>query len=235
MDGKLDLAWIEQCLRALQADMDRVNRALTVPRDPLTEDMIGNMIAGYAYVDDLVRGGVDALDPGRARVFLELNARVLCGTGPGERAALTEHLAANEERFYSQEGGGIEVLVEWLRRHRKDPVERRAAGAFVGIMTEPQLFIEGNHRTGALIMSYLLARQKRPPFVLCPNNAIAFFGIADAIKRRRRNGWSMLFGAPRLRREVGHLLGLPSGCAGTNDPPDCGQGWAIRPELWRMR
>jgi hypothetical protein len=235
MDGRLDLASIEQCLRALQADMDRVNRALTVPREPLVEDMIRNMIDGYAYVDDVVRGGIDALAPGNAHVFLELNARVLCGTDPAERVALAEHLEATEERFYSQQGGGIEVVIEWLKRHRKDAVEKQAAGAFVEVMSEPQLFIEGNNRTGALMMSYLLARQRRPPFVLSPSNAISFFTIAAAITRRRRNGWSMLFAAPRLRRDVGLLLGLPPECAGVSDPPDCTPHWAmIRPNHGRV-
>lgn len=208
-EGGLDLARIERCLRAVQADLDRINRFLPVPRAPLEEALIRNMLDGYAYVDELVRGKVEALAPGNARVFLELNARVLCGTDPGERAALAAHLKATEERFYDQQGGGIEAVIEWLKRHRNNAVESRAAGAFVQVISEPQLFIEGNHRTGALIMSYILAREGCPPFVLCPANAAAFFAAAAAIERRRRSDWRMLFAARRLRRDVALILRAP--------------------------
>jgi hypothetical protein len=43
---------------------------------------------------------------------------------------------------------------------------RRAAEVYIYILSEPQLFIAGNHRTGALVLSYILAREGRPPFVL---------------------------------------------------------------------
>jgi hypothetical protein len=49
---------------------------------------------------------------------------------------------------------------------------KRAAGVYVRTLSEPELFIEGNHRSGALVMSYILAREGYPPFVLTAENAI---------------------------------------------------------------
>jgi hypothetical protein len=66
-------------------------------------------------------------------------------------------------------------VMDWYALKEGKSVWRRAAGVYIRILSEPQLFIEGNHRTGALIMSYLLAREGRAPFVLTDDNAREYF------------------------------------------------------------
>lgn len=58
--------------------------------------------------------------------------------------------------------------------NRGKSVWRHAAGVYIRILSDPQLFIEGNHRTGASMTSCLLTREGRAPFVLTERNARIF-------------------------------------------------------------
>jgi hypothetical protein len=50
------------------------------------------------------------------------------------------------------------------------------------VLSYPQLYQEGNHRTGSLIASGILLQSGLPPFVLTRRNAIAYFNPSSAIK-----------------------------------------------------
>ena len=179
----LNLEAIEATLRDLQAQFPEINKLLKSRRDAIDESLIANMLAGYELVDSLVAQHLDLFAMGNLKLFLEMNALVLCGRDEQSRTQAASHLAATEQRFYEQEGGGIRDIVEWYTLHRKESAWSRAAGVYVRMLSEPELFIEGNHRTGALVMSYILARENRPP--LCPH-------------RRERKGISrsLYFGYP---------------------------------------
>ena len=82
----------------------------------------------------------------------------------------------------------------------------RAAGVYVRVLSEPQLYIEGNHRTGALIMSYILARDDRPPFVLSVENAIGYFDPSSVIKGTRKTTFALLFEVPRIKKRFAAFL-----------------------------
>jgi hypothetical protein len=53
----------------------------------------------------------------------------------------------------------------------------------VSIVGQPQLFIEGNHRTGSLIASWINLWAGYPPFVLSEDNAVDYFAPSAAIKQ----------------------------------------------------
>ena len=74
------------------------------------------------------------------------------------------------------------------------------------LLSEPQLFIEGNHRTGALIMSCILIRDGRPPFVLNTANARGYFDPSTLITKTKKTPISMLFRMPKLKREFAAFL-----------------------------
>lgn len=204
--GRLNLAAIETSLRAVQADFERINEVLEDRRDPMDDAVVANMMAGYRSVDRSIADGIDLLAMGNLKHLLELNAVVLCGTDPDERSAAAVHLRATERRFYEQEEGGIRDIVEWYDLHRGESVWKRAAGVYIRILSEPQLFIEGNHRTGALIMSYLLAREGRPPFVLSVRNARAYFEPSSLMKKIKKRSLHMLFKMPGLKKSLADLL-----------------------------
>jgi hypothetical protein len=66
--------------------------------------------------------------------------------------------------------------------------------------------LEGNERTGALIMSYILAREGRPPFVLTVDNAKAYFDSSALVKRSKKRGIAELTPLPKLKKRFAKLL-----------------------------
>lgn len=80
-------------------------------------------------------------------------------------------------------------LKEWCRRHEKheDDPYKIAAGIYVRILAYPQLFIDGNHRSGALIANNYLISRGCMPFVLSCENAITFFNLASDIKFKKED------------------------------------------------
>ena len=223
---RLDLDAIDQSLRDLQRAFPRINDILQSPRDRLDDVVIANLLDGYGYVDRALANQLDLLAPGRLKHLLELNTLVLCGDDRRSRAESAPHIEATAHRFWEHPGGGIRDVVEWHDQHGAESVWRRAAGAYIRVLSEPQLFIEGNHRTGALIMSYLLARDGQPPFVLTVDNAAGYFDPSTLITRTHRHGAGKLFRLPRLKKYFAdylkqhadgkHLLG--------NAQPDRGWG-----------
>ncbi len=203
---RLDLAKIESSLEAVQQDFATINEALHPQRDPMSDEVRENMMAGYRRVDTFLREGIDLFELGNSRHLLELNTLVLCGTDVAKRRLYARHTAATEKRFYAKPGGGIGPLMEWLQKHQGDDIWRRAAGVYIQILSQPELYIEGNHRTGALIMSYMLAWEGEPPFVLSVANAKAYFHPSSLVKGTDRNGIRMLLRLPSLRRRLARLL-----------------------------
>jgi hypothetical protein len=202
----IDLAAVEASLRALQREFASINPRLRDRRDELGDDVVGNMLTGYAFVDWIVCRDIDVFAMGNLRTLLELNRLVLCGADEGARQRAAEHLKATEEHFYGEWGAGIRDVVDWYNAHRGSGVWKRAGGVFIRMLSEPQLFIEGNHRTGALLMSYVLLREGKPPFVLTPQIAQAFFDLATLVKKMRKRGLVMQFRMPRLKARFAALL-----------------------------
>lgn len=204
--SRLNLATIEASLTAVQADFIRINESLSMPRDPMTDEVRTNMMAGYRFVDMALAEGFDAFKFGNSKWFLEINTLVLCGTDEAKRRRYAQHIALTEQRFYEKAGGGIGGLMEWLELHKADDVWRRAAGVYMRILSRPELYIEGNHRTGALIMSYMLAREGQPPFVLSVDNARAYFEPSTLIKETKKHGLGRLIRHPNLKKRFAALL-----------------------------
>jgi hypothetical protein len=205
--GRIDLAAVEASLREVQQGFARINGRLSARREPLGDDVLTNMLAGYAWVDALVAAGVDVFAMGSLRHLLELNATVLCGTDPARRAHYARHTEATERRFYEERGGGIRDVVEWHARHAGESARERAAGVYVRILSRPQLFIEGNHRTAVLIMSVILLEAGEPPFVLSPANAAAFFEPSAAIGELDKASPAMALRSAGIRSRLVELIG----------------------------
>ncbi|MGO9673917.1 MAG: hypothetical protein ACLPSF_07070 [Methylocella sp.] len=168
--------------------------------------MLENLLEGYAMADRLICGGIDIFAMGQLHHWLDLNAVVLCGSDPAVRTRHHRLIEATENRFYGEPGGGIRDIMDWYDLHRGRNVWRRATGVFIRMLSEPQLFIEGNHRTGALVMSYLLAREGRPPFVVTANNAREFFNPSSVIKKTKKRSISMRLNMPGLGRAFADYL-----------------------------
>lgn len=202
---RLNLRAIETSLRDVQEDFARINEGLSVPRDAMTDEVRENMMAGYRCIDNALAGGHDLFEFGNSKRLFELNNLVLCGAEKARRGDCAQHMKLAEKRFYGREGG-IGDLMDWLRQRKGEDAWKRAANAYIHILSQPQLYIEGNHRTGALVMSYILARKGRPPFVLSVENAQAYFEPSTLVKETKRHSLGMLIRLPKLRKKFARLL-----------------------------
>ena len=202
----LALPRIEAALRGVATAFDTINPYLKTPRDRFDDIAVDRMMCGYAAIDDLLARKVDLLSVGQLRLFLELNALVLCGGDVAVRADAARHLAATERHFFDTAEGGIRDVVEWHAMHGDESPWLRAAGVYIRVMSEPQLFIEGNHRTGALLMSFILARAGHPPFVMTHDNVLSFLDRSSQFTVRRKAGPLMCVEMPWLKRRFGAFL-----------------------------
>ncbi|PNG25666.1 hypothetical protein [Methylocella silvestris] len=189
----LNLAAIEAALREVQRVFPQINKELFDRRDSLDDEVIENMMQAYALVDQLLTDRVDIFAMGQLNHWLKLNAVVLCGADPQVVQRHHRLLEATATRFYDEPGAGIGDVMDWYALNRGKSVWRRAAGVFNRILSDPQLFIEGNHRSGALIMSYVLAREGYPPFVLTKENARGFFNPSSVIKKAKKRSFIMQY------------------------------------------
>lgn len=204
--GVLNLEAIADSLASVQRDFARINRRLSDPRDPLTDTVLANMLAGYRRVEALLSRDESLFGLGHSDRLLELNRIVLCGEHVADSECHQQHLEASARRFYDDPGGGVKAFMEWWQLHQNETVWRQAAGVFIQTLSEPQLFIEGNHRTGVLFMSYLLGRAGHPPFVLSVDNARMFFEPASLTKKTRKHGLQAWYRVPKLTKRFAQLL-----------------------------
>jgi len=203
---RLDLPAIERALRKVQGRFTELSRHFTEQRDPLTDEVLRNVVEGYALIDEYVARGVDLFDLQQLNLMLEINATVLCGRDPARREEYAQHLAATEEHFFNNVEGGIKDLYNWYCAYRSESVWKRAAGVYVRILSKPQLFIEGNNRTGSLIVSYLLMRAGLPPFVLTLDNAEGYFNPSSVIRNSAKHGVKALYELPKIKKKYAAFL-----------------------------
>jgi hypothetical protein len=131
--------------------------------------------------------------------LLVLNQRVHYGVDLGLMAQHLPAIIATTEKF----NANIEPIIEWHHRHaaRGDHPYKLAAETYVSIVGQPQLFLEGNHRTGALIASWVNLYAGLPPFVLSVQNALAYFAPSAEIKQfADRSTWRGRQHLPKYRK-----------------------------------
>jgi prophage maintenance system killer protein len=203
---RLALKAIEQSLREVQREFPKINEILHSRRDSMTDAVLENMLAGYTFIDRAVADGIDLFRPRHVTALLELNHVVLCGVDPDIREEYQTHIEATTQRFHEQEEFNIDDILIWYYRHATETTWKRAAGVYVRILSQPQLYIEGNHRTGALIMSYILLRDGKPPFVLTVDNAKAYFDPSTLIKQTKKTTTTMLMKLPGMKKRFADFL-----------------------------
>jgi len=203
---RLDLQAIETSLRELQQAFPTINALLQSRRDAMTDEVVEQMMAGYTFVDQAIADDAELLSPRHVACLLELNHLVLCGLDPQVRREHFKHILATTERFYAQEAFNIDDILRWYHKHQHESSWKRAAGVYVRILSQPQLYIEGNHRTGALIMSYILARDGRAPFVLTVDNAQAYFDPSTLMKATKKTATTLLTKLPRMKKLFASFL-----------------------------
>lgn len=172
----------------------------------MTDEVVNNMMAGYSLVDQAIVDDIELLTPKHVSYLVELNHRVLCGLNPQVRHEHDKHLKATTQRFYEQSEFNINHVLQWYEKHIYKSSWKRAAGVYVRILSQPQLYIEGNHRTGALIMSYILVKDGKAPFVLTVKNAREYFNPSTVAKETKKTTMTLLMKLPGIKKRFANFL-----------------------------
>ena len=174
-----DISCIEASLRAFQSDFGRINPRLSLHREPFTDDLLANMLSAYAFLNEALAKGFHIMTPAGQHALLEMNHLVLCGTEPKTRFEYHNHVLKTRTRFHERIGR----IRKWFRkRQHKDDAFALAAALYSLAVSQPQLFIEGNHRTGNLLVNFVLISAGQSPFVVRAGNAVEYFELSGEMK-----------------------------------------------------
>jgi hypothetical protein len=205
---RLDLVAIDDALGQVEQSWPRIEAGLRDlgigHKDPFSASIRDNMRLAFAHLDELLALEIEPFTDQGMDQMLMLNNIVHYGLDPTLMAQFAMAIEATIDKFNT----GIDVLARWHARHtaRGDPALKLAAETYVSILGQPQLFVEGNHRTGSLIASWINLRAECPPFVLTPTNAIAYFAPSAEIKRfGDQSTWRGRRRLPKYRKVFGEF------------------------------
>lgn len=203
---RFDLRAIASALHGLRTHMDRVNRELDNHHPSLNRDSVNQIVQAYSMVDHYLAAGLPLLSLGQSREVLAINHCVLFGQENVGSLDFHKALKASERHFYGVAGSGIGDMVDWYSRRREQPVWQLAAGVYLQTVGPPQLFLEGNHRTGVILANYVLGRANQAPLVIDHSLAPAWFEMTEAIRSRRRTLLEPRFWLRSLNGELAEFI-----------------------------
>lgn len=196
---RFNLKEIQKSFDEVQRNFTKINAQIKIKRDDFDDFVKENMMLAYNHVDYMLEKKIEVFSPYGYSQMLELNHIVLCGDDNKIRKEYSKHIEATREKFNEN----IVYVKSWYKKHDEDSSKKIAAEIYVAILTQPQLFIEGNHRTGSLIASWILMQSRKPPFVLNTDNAVAFFNPSAEIKMSDRTNKYKL---PKYRSQFKDFL-----------------------------
>jgi hypothetical protein len=199
-----NLANVEKSLLGVERNWKKIDDDLAkakigrrdTPFDPVVR---GRMMDAYRHLDCLLRQGMEPFSEASIPEILELNNLVHYGIDYNLRLQFHSAIRFNEEKFYSQ----ISPIDKWYHKHMKGEPKplKVAAEIYVAILGFPQLFVEGNHRVGSMVSSWISMYYGHPPFVLSADNALAYFKPSAEIKKFvNRATWRGRQTLPKYRR-----------------------------------
>lgn len=170
---------IESSLKGFQRVFPHINDRLAIRREDLTDEMVEQIVEAYGFLNSLLKKEMDLFTPAGLHALLEINHIVLCGTDRQTRTQYYLHLEETRKSFL----GKIRPIKDWvLRRRRESDPYYLATGFYSRMLSRPQLFLEGNHRTGNVILNYLLISKGSAPYIVTADNARGYFDISGDIK-----------------------------------------------------
>ncbi|THB64985.1 MAG: hypothetical protein D6B26_04275 [Spirochaetaceae bacterium] len=174
-----NLETIEEDLKGFQADFERINSELAMRREDITDDMVAHIVEAYRFLNDLLRKKMDLFTPAGLHALLEMNHIVLCGTNPETRSQYYQHLTETRNSFLKK----ITPIKEWVLKKRQGGNPHKiATGFYTRALSQPQLFLEGNHRTGNILLNYLLVSANALPFIVTRDSAKNYLDMSGEIK-----------------------------------------------------
>jgi len=170
---------IQNNFEEVKEKFQEINLKIQVPRDEFNDFVAGNMLLAYEKLNKILISKMNLFSDKNVLEIIELNHTVLCGNDETLRYEFKTHLEATKKKFFE----GLRPVKKWFNKHDgKDSALKVAAEIYVGMLSQPQMFIEGNHRTGSIVASWILLRGGYPPFVLTYKNAESYFNPSSQIK-----------------------------------------------------
>ena len=202
---RLRLGRIEEELRDVQRHFASINAVLRSRRDDFTDTVRQNMLAAYEFLDAIVHDSVDLFSDQGLEALLQLNHLVLLGRDY-DRRAFSRHISTTRQQFFTNFSHYLKPIRRWYRKHETENPYKVASQIYVGVLSQPQLYQEGNHRTGSLIASGILLQSGCPPFVLTRQNAVAYFNPSSEIKFTDKRTVRGKLRLPKYRRRFRDFL-----------------------------
>ena len=201
---RFDLEKVEQSLIGVEKNWKKIDDELDFRKigrkdTPFNTEVRAKMMSAYSLLDDLLGKGVEPFSIESLEDMCELNNLVHYGLDFQLRQEYIKAIRANEEKYYRH----IDSIIKWYENHmKKEPHPLKVASeVYVAILGHPQLFIEGNHRAGSLIASWIDMYYGYPPFVLSAKNAIPYFKpSADIKKFADKSTWRGRSKLPKYRK-----------------------------------
>lgn len=184
MKKQFNLKSIGQAISSFQKHFTAISEKLHMRREELDQEMSDRILSAYDFLNSLLAKDVDLFTPAGMHNLLELNHIVLCGTDAVTRTQYYNHLQETRSGFLKK----VRPIKEWVikKREKNDPW-KVATGYYAKSLSQPQLFIEGNHRTGNIILNYLLISKDKPPFVISEHSAVEYLNLSTMIKFSNKN------------------------------------------------
>ncbi len=166
---------------------------------PFNKRLMDNLLLAWDYIDYFIKNEkYELLSQYGGPDMLEINHRVHYGENYILRYEYQKAINATTEKFSKQ----IPYIRKYYKKHMKGKrtVYKVASEVFIAIVGQPQLFIEGNHRSGSIIASGINMAYDKPPFVLTVENALTFFEPAQVIKKfNKRSKWRSVTKLPKYK------------------------------------
>ncbi len=195
---------IKTALKDFQSAFPDINNKLAMRREDVSNVMVDQIVDAYVFLNDLLEKDIDIFTPAGLHSLLEMNHIVLCGTDPEERMNYYHHINETRNRFLK----GIKPIRKWvLDNIEKTNPWKLATGFYSLILSQPQLFLEGNHRTGNILLNYLLVSKGASPYIITPETAIEYLDISGDIKfTNKDNTWGSNISLPGHRKRFIAML-----------------------------
>jgi hypothetical protein len=202
---RLHLRRIGDELIDVQRHFPEINAVLECRRDDFTDLVRQNMLAAYEFLDAVVADDLDLFSDEGMEALLQLNHLVLLGRGYDPRE-FRRHITLTRNKFFDNFRQYVKPVRRWYRKHETENPYKVASQVYVGVLSQPQLFQEGNHRTGSLIASGILLQNGCPPFVLTRANAVAYFDPSSQIKFTDKRSIGGKLRLPKYQRAFREFL-----------------------------
>jgi hypothetical protein len=179
MHKLFNIETISASLYGFLEDFPRINGQLAMQREDFTPVMAENIIEAYRFLNGLLQKGMDLFTPAGLYALLEMNHLVLCGSDQDTRSQYYQHLMETRKSYLKR----IKPIKEWVLNNKESADAcKLATGFYSRMLSRPQLFLEGNHRTGNILLNYLLLSKGSNPYIPNVEDAHLYLDISGDIK-----------------------------------------------------